>query len=264
LSQLAQLNSSVTSTVNAFVANDFGVITKFKNNFGDAVTKVNEIIDSAVSATSFISATSDKINEFNSFIGSFSADVNSLIIAPSSLATSVGNLFSNIDGLFATAENTSKAFKGLFGFGNNDEDDIQPTTAGRIERQQNRIVLNGAMNSLALSFSYVNVAQIKFDNVREIEQAADDLEVQYQRVITSGVSNEVIAAITDMRVVVQKFFDEQKTIAKQITSVNVYTTPARVLSFQYYGESKSADDIIGLNNISDVSFVDGEVEILTL
>jgi len=272
LSQLTQANSLVSAAVNSDITNNYSVLTKFTNNFGDAATKINAMIDAAVSATSFLGAAADEINEFNSFIGEFSADVNSLVIAPSSLATSVNNLFSNIDGLFGTVENTAKAFEGLFGFGGNDEDDVQATTAGRIQRKQNRAVLNGAINASALGFAYVNVSQIEFGNVREIEEAADDLEVQFQRVMESqtanapdspGISNEVVSAVTDMRVIVQQFFDEQKTISKQIIEVNVYTTPARVLSYQYYQESKSADDIISLNNITDVSFVDGTVEILT-
>jgi len=263
LSQLTQANNSVNAAVNADITNNFAVLTKFTNNFGDAADKINEIIDEAVKATSFLGAEADEINEFNSFIGELSADVNSLITDPSGLATSINNLFSNIDGLFGTAENTSKAFAGLFGFGGSDEDNILPTTAGRIQRIQNRAVLNGAVNASTLGFAYVNVSQIQFENVREVEEAADDLEVQFQLVMTSGSSNEVIAAATDMRVIVQQFFDDQKITLKQIIEVNVYTTPARVLSYQYYAESTSATQILELNGITDVSFVDGTVEIVT-
>lgn len=263
LSQLTQSNDLVNAAVNADISDNFSVLTKFKNNFGDAADKINEIIDEAVVATSFLGATTDKINEFNSFIGTLSANVNSLIIAPSELASSVNNLFSNIDGLFGTVENTSKAFKNLFGFGNNDEDDILPTTAGRIQRIKNRAILNGAVNASALGYAYVNVAQIEFSNAREISTAEDDLEVQFQEVMVSGASSEVISAMTDMRVIVQQFFDEQKTTASQIITVRTNTTPARVLSYQYYGESQSATEIIGLNGLTDVSFTDGNVEILT-
>lgn len=263
LSQLTQANNAVNAAVNSDITDNFSVLTKFKGNFGDAADKINEIIDEAVAATSFLGAAADEINEFNSFIGELSADVNSLITNPSGLATSINNLFSNIDGLFGTVENTAKAFAGLFGFGGSDENDILPTTAGRIQRIQNRAVLNGAVNASALGFAYVNVSQIQFQNVREVEDAADDLEVQFQRVMTSGSSNEVIAAVTDMRVVVQQFFDEQKITLKQIIEVNVYTTPARVLSYQYYAESTSAEQILELNGITDVSFVDGTVEIVT-
>ena len=264
LSQLTRANAAVVDSVSNDIIDNYLVLTKFKDNFGDAADKINEMIDAVVDSTSFIGAAADEINEFNSFIGGLSTSVNSLVTNPSALALGITNMLSNVNGLFGTVENTAKAFAGLFGFGNNDEDDILPTTAGRIQRIQNRAVLNGAMNASSLGYAYVNVSQIAFNNVREIEEAADDLEVQFQRVVTSGASDEAISSVTDMRVIVQQFFDEQKTIAKQIIEVNTYTTPARVLSYQYYGESESADDIISLNNISDVSFVDGTVEILTV
>lgn len=264
LSQLTVANTGVNSAVNADIANNYSVLTKFKNNFGDAADKINAIIDAAVDATSFLGAESDEINEFNSFINDLTADVNNLVTSPPNLATQINILFTNIDGLFGIVENRARAFEGLFDFGSNDEDDVQPTTAGRIQRKQNRAVLNGAINAATLGFAYVNTAQIQFENVREIDEAADDLEVQFQRVMTSGSSNDVIAAVTDMRVIVQQFFDEQKITAKQIIEVNTYTIPARVLSFQYYAESESAEDIIALNGITDVSFVDGTVEILTV
>jgi len=263
LSQLTQANNLFNAAVNADISDNYSVSNKFTSNFTDAANKINEIIDSAVEATSFLGAEADKINEFNSFIGELSADVNSLVIDPSALATSVNSLFSNIDGLFGTVENTAKAFAGLFGFGGNDEDNILPTTAGRNERIQNRGVLNGSVNASVLGYAYVNVSQTQFQNVREIEEAADDLEIQFQRVMTSGSSDQVISSVTDMRVIVQQFFDEQKITLKQIISVNVYTIPARVLSYQYYEESTSADQILELNGITDVSFVDGTVEIVT-
>lgn len=263
LSQLTSKNVSIAEAVNSDISDNFSVLTKFKNNFGDAIDKVNAIIDKTVEATSFLGAEADEINEFNSDIASLTANVNSLIIAPSSLADSINNLFSNVDGLFGTAENTLKAFQDLFGFGDNDEDDINQTTAGRIERAQNRAVLNGAVNAQALGFAYVNASQITFETVRDVEEAADELEVQYQRVVTSGSSDAAIASVTEMRVVVQQFFDEQKLTAKQIITIDTNIIPARALSYQYYGESKSADQIIELNGITDVSFVEGSVEIVT-
>jgi prophage DNA circulation protein len=263
LSQVTTANSSLAAAINTDIANNFGVSTKFKNNFADAVEKIDSIIDSATSATSFLSAAAEEINSFNSFLGEFSADVNSLIIAPSDLATSVTNLFSNMDGLFGTVENTAKAFKAMFGFGDSDQDDVKTTTAGRIERKENRGILNGAINAGTLGYAYLNTAQIEFENVNEIETAEDELEVQYQAAILAGSSNDVVDALTDMRVIVQDFFDEQKTTAKQVIEVNVHTLPARVISYQYYGESETVDEIIALNDISDVSFVDGTIEIVT-
>jgi len=284
LSQLTQANDSLRSAITSDITDNYSVTNSFTGNFGDAADKINSMVDAAVESTSFLGATADSINEFNSFIGELSASVNSLVTAPAALATSVDNMFSNIDGLFGTVENTAKAFEGLFGFGDEDENSVQPTTAARVERKQNRAVLNGNMNAATLGYAYVNVAQIEFDNVDEVEAAADALEIQYQAVVAAGtpsesdpsetgipvletpgavLSNDVVSAATDMRVLVQQFFDEAKTNASQIITVRTNIMPVRVLTYQYYGSTDLANDIIGLNNIADVSFVEGDVRILT-
>jgi len=264
ISQIAQSRSTVDTTVVDVVTDNFIVDSRMTSNFLDAKNKVNEIIQSAIDATSFIGATAEKINEFNRFIGQFSADVNSLIVAPNELALSISNLFGNIDGLFGTVENTAKSFLNLFSFGNNDEDDLAETTAGLIQRSKNRAILNQAVNAEALSYAYVSVAQLNFETVAQIELAEKELETQYRHIIDNSDSDQDInTALTDMRVIVQDFFDEQRVSAKQVISIFTNITSARLLSYQYYGESQSAVDIIGLNGITDVSFVEGDIDILT-
>lgn len=263
LSQMTQSLSGVSAAVNNDISNNYLVSSNFTNNFGDAANKITDITNSAVGATSFLGAASDEINEFNSFIRDFSASVNDLVTRPSELATSVNEMFASISTLFSAPESTTKSLASFFGFGDSDEDEILQTTAGRTQRRQNRAVLNGAMNASSLANSYVSLAQTTFENVREIEAASDALDVQFQLVKDSGASNEVVSAVTDMRVVAQQFFDEQKVTLKQIVSVRTNTTSARLLSYQYYAESTSADQIIKLNDITDVSFVEGTVEIVT-
>lgn len=278
-SELAQANEVVIAAVVADIEEEFIVDNKFLDNFSDAADKINEAFDAVEDAIAFVGEVTDKINEFNSFIGGLSARVNSLITAPLALASAIKNIFANVNGLFGTIKNTLRTFGRLFGFGGRDEEEINPTTAGRIQRKKNRVIINTAMNSLALSFSYENIAQAEFDNVRDLEEAADQLELQYQSivesaapaVVESGVSDDttpgasiaVVNALTDMRVIAQQFFDEQRTTLKQIITVNTYTTSARLLSFQYYADTSNADDIIALNGITDVSFVEGATEILT-
>jgi len=264
LSQIEQSRGSVDVAVTQDISANFSVDPKLTNNFIDAQNKVNQIIQSAIDATSFIGAAADEINEFNSFIGQFSANVNSLIIAPNDLSLSISNLFNNINGLFGTIENTAKSFINLFAFGDNDEDNIITTTAQLIERKNNRAILNQAINAQALSYAYVSVAQVSFETVAEIEEAEQELEVQYRFIVDNSDSNpDINSTLTDMRVVVQTFFDEQRLSAKQVISIFTNITSARLLSFQYYAESESAEDIIALNGITDVSFVEGDVDILT-
>lgn len=264
LSQIEQSRTVVDTAIIKDVTDKFSVDVRSTNNFIDAQNKVNQIIQSAIDATSFIGASSDEINEFNRFIGQFSDNVNSLITEPNNLSLSISNLFSDINGLFGTVENTVKSFSSFFAFGNNDEDDIDIVTTALAERSDNRAILNQAVNAQALSYSYISVTQLSFETVAAIEEAERELETQYRHIIdNSDSSPDVNTTLTDMRIVVQDFFDAQRLSAKQIISVYTNITSARLLSYQYYEESESAVDIIALNSIFDVSFVEGDVNILT-
>ncbi len=264
LSQIVQSRTIADTAIIKDVTDKFSVDIKSTNNFIDAQNKVNQIIQTAIDTTSFIGAASDQINEFNRFIGQLSDKVNSLITEPNNLSLSISNLFSNIDGLFGTTENTAKSFRGFFAFGNNDEDDIDTVTALLAERSDNRATLNQAVNAQALSYSYISAVQLSFETAAAIEETEKELETQYRHIVdNSNASPDVTTTLTDMRVIVQDFFDEQRLSAKQVISVYTNTTSARLLSYQYYAKSESAVDIIALNSILDVSFVDGDVDILT-
>lgn len=277
--EINEFNSFIgqlTADVNTLIGLPGELATSINNIF----TNINTLFTSAdpsVAATTAVTATG-QVNTTASAKTAATDSPNATVANAAIRNEGTTTETEDFLGLPSAEDNTTKAFAGLFNFGvtatststasatggtPTDENDILPTTAGRIERKQNRAVLNGAVNALSLGYSYVNVSQIEFNNVRELEDAADELEEQFELVMISGSSDDVISTMTNMRSIVQEFFDEQKITLKQIISVNVYTIPARVLSYQYYGESKTADEIIELNNISDVSFVDGTVEIVT-
>lgn len=262
--EINEFNSFIgqlTADVNALIGLPGELATSINNVFTNMDTLFTSAEPSVVATTAVTAA--GEVNTTASAKTAATNNPNATVANAAIRNEATATATEEFLGLPSAEDNTTKAFTGLFDFGSSDEDDILPTTAGRIERIQNRATLNGAVNALSLGYSYVNVSQIAFNNVREIEAAADELEIQFERVMTSGSSDDVISTMTNMRSIVQEFFDEQKVTLKQIISVNVYTTPARVLSYQYFGESKSADQIIELNNISDVSFVDGTVEIVT-
>lgn len=280
VSELTTAGSLVDTSVIDDIANNFNFTSNFKDNFSEASFKLSDLIAIARKATSFIADVTGDINEIRLAIDQFESNINSLIVAPKNLALAISNLFAVINDNTGSVENTTQSFAGFFGFGDADLQIVQ-TTAERIERQNNNSVINLAVNSLALEHSYTNVARATFQTVAEIDTAEDTLEIQYQRVLSIGEPISVSGALTDQqvtdatsnqavkdelteqRVVTQRFFDEQRITARQIISVFTTPTSARLLSYQYYAESRTGDQIIQLNEAFDVSFIEGDVDILT-
>lgn len=80
----------------------------------------------------------------------------------------------------------------------------------------------------------------------------------------SGLSQTTLNDLQDLRVTVQQFFDTEKLNAKQIISVQTQELPARIIAFQYYGNSELGSNIAELNNEINVSNLKGNIDILTV
>ena len=262
VTEIATLNSVVQTAVQSSIADVYTVTTSFTGNFTAAVDKVNAIIDKARESTDFIGEAAVTLDEFSAELGELSANVNSLVSNPQALATSFTSLMESVQGLYASSEATFETMIGFFGFGD-DDTPITQDTAGRIERQQNNDILNGAMNASSLGYAYLNAVDIEFQTTAEIDDLIARLDSQFEAVQEDGTTQEVKDDLTDMRVKVLEAFDEVRVNTSQIITVETVTTSIRLLGFDYYGDDDSGETLATLNNISDVSFVEGNVEILT-
>ena len=261
-SQISASNGALKSAISFDIADNYSVTNSLTGNFAAAVDKINEIIASARASTAFIGEAADTLNEFSAEIGELSANVNGLVSDPLALADAITGLFESVNGLYASADATFDTFIGFFGFGE-DDTAIKQDTAGRIERKKNNDVLNGSVSASSLGYAYLSASQQEFETTLQIDTIAAQLDDQYTLVQEGGSSQDVKDAATDMRIKVLDALDQARVIASQVIPVYTLPTTARLLAFNYYGDDTEGEAIIDLNGFSDVSFVEGDVEILT-
>ena len=70
-------------------------------------------------------------------------------------------------------------------------------------------------------------------------------------------------ALDEIRVATQQLLTEQKLSAARVVEKNRNIRPVRLLSFDYYGESDRAQELIDVNQNINVSYFEGDVGILT-
>ena len=249
------------------VANDikerFSVTASFTGNFSDAIDKVNETVDEINEATSPAAIEADKIDEFNDELSDITTNVASLVSNPADLSDSLTAIFETMNGLYATPEATLDSFVRLFDFGDSDTSFSQDT-AGRIERQKNRNVINDSMQVLALTYAYLNATQIDLATVDDIDEQAEELEDQFQKIIATGtLVSDVEEKLVLLRIDAVDFFDIQRVTKPQVITVRTNLTTTRLLAFQYYGSSELGDTLAELNDIKNSAFIEGDVQILT-
>ena len=263
LSLISDSNDALQSAANADIADNWEVDAGFSGNFTAAQGKLGSLSDSYGTVSSVVAQVTDEINAFNAQVSNFSENINSLISAPTALADSVTNISTGMNALYATADSQFVAWRGFFGFG---DDDVQSVnqTAGLAQRNKNNTAINQSMQSQALGYSYLAGAQIEYNTVDDLDQIAEQLETQYQKIVTdNSISQALRDSITDMRGNTNVFFDQRRITLNRIITVSTAELPARVIAYQYYADSSLGEEIAGLNNDANVSFLEGDIQVVT-
>lgn len=256
-------NTNLVNAVNVNFADNYETSISFPNSYDDSLVKLNDSVTAFDSANSIAQANADKIDAFNAELQTYQNNITALIRQPQQLANSIGSLLASMGNLYPTAAATVAALEDLFNFGDDDVS-LSQNTASRVERTKNRKILNDSIQSLALSYSYLSSAQLVFNTVDDIDMRADILETQYQKLsISNGLDSTAKRALLDLRVNVQIFFEEQKLTAQQVITVETNLIPARVLAYQYYGNSEKGEQLAELNESAAPSFLDGNVKVFT-
>lgn len=77
------------------------------------------------------------------------------------------------------------------------------------------------------------------------------------------MNQESLNALDELRVATNALLDQQKISASRVVTVNRFSRPVRLLSFDYYGNSTNTDDLIDINDDINISYYEGDVEVLT-
>lgn len=263
LGEVETAASTVRLDVETDITDRFKVTAAFIGNFEAARDKVNAVFDAIDEATAPFVMTATGIDAFSATLADLGQNVASLVQDPATLATSITGLFTTVNGLFATPRATYDSMLRLFPFGDGDVI-IPTTTASRTERRQNQDAINSGVQAMALSGAYFAAAKLDLKNEAEIDEVSDALEAQWQKMLEStAVDPDVLSELSDMRVTVTSFFDEQRVTRPRIVEVTVNPISLRLLSFQFYGTSEFGDDLGRLNAIYDGALVSGRLKILT-
>lgn len=257
---LSALNDKVIQTTLDDIQGNYVLTSGFFGNFESSVSKVSNIIDAAKNSTKFVGETAVGINEMSALLGNMASSINSLVTDPIALSTSINALFETLDSVYASADATFDTFTRMFGFGS---DEVEGNTAIQAQRKKNNDTLDGAINSSALSFAYVNATLKAYTSTDEIDNVLKLLDGQYNVVNRGASSQDAKDAINDLRVKTLGYFDSLRLSTSNILEVYTQPTSARLLAYNYYGNDNLTQTLIDINAINDASDVSRSVRVLS-
>lgn len=256
-------NDGVQTAAGDSIANNYDVNPGFAGNFSAGQSKLSNLETAFITASSVVVKLTSQIDEYNAQVSNFGEDINRLILQPRELADSLVEIGYGMNALYATERFQLTAWRELFGFGDNDIVD-QHKTVGTASRTRSNEVINRSVQSQALGFAYLAAAQVDYQTTDALDTVVNILETQYQKILSDVTIDQTLrVTLTDMRENTNSFFVQQRVTLQRIISIVTPTIPARVLSYQYYANSNLGGSIAALNNDANVSFIGGDIEILT-
>lgn len=260
LSEITQKKEVFLQSVSANIANNFSVSTSNPDNFQAASSLLNSFVDSIDEFVDLSTIPAGFLNGFRAKVFSFKESINSLIQAPADLGEQLTGLINEISNIFSSNEDIFASSKNFSSFGDSSPS-IKQNTLSRQERLKNQTILNQSIQSSALSVSYEASAGITYETVREVDEASKELEQSFVKIDDLDVNS--LSALGDLRATTQEFLNDQRLSVKRVVTVNVNKTPARILAYNFYGDSSLGKNLATLNKEINVSYVDGDIEILT-
>lgn len=251
----SKIQSNISNTYKS-VANKFQAFNTIKQKMQDFGNKINSV------ANKFRQVQAN-INSFSSSINNFIQDINSLIVAPSQLAASIYNLTAQLQVLFEYPEDVFNFFEGMFDFGD-DDSPVQNLNDERILINENRDVLNSNLQTMALVGAYQSIIDIDFLTIDDLQSFKNKLENQYNKLVSSEtIDYETKELLQDLRNESNTYFEQQKQVALNIESINIYNEPITALTYRLYGNLDNVDYLIDANKVENYSFINQDFNILT-
>ena len=137
-------------------------------------------------------------------------------------------------------------------------------TTEQAEIISNEKLLSRLIRVNALSSAYLAAIGIEYSSIEDITETQNTLEDQYQLVISDvEIPSETYKALQNLRDAVESYFFFQKLTNSQVSSIEINTMPAQVLTFALYGDVELNRSLVELNNAIDVSTMSGTVQVIT-
>jgi prophage DNA circulation protein len=267
-----ELTGGLDSSLQQRMQDIFNYTKNFTNNFTAAELKLQSVSNSFDVFSTFFGG-KNNTSSLNAAQSNFNDNIVSYINDTSQMAAAVSNLFAVANDVNQDPQSVGLAMQQQFTYGDTDAP-IPAINTQTKEQYQNNTILNYTMQAYALIYAYNNYAQADFSDDQSLNVVKQQLEKQYQKLISGEISNndnysafyflgnEVLDQLDQLRTLVKQQFDALEINIDKITQIDVNTMPATIISYLYYSDVDEAERIIQLNDIKDVSFVSGNINAL--
>lgn len=253
---------SIFDSISAYIEGNFNV-SGASSVFNNARAKFTEVMAGLGQVVNSIGAPAEQVNNMFGQINTMGNQIGNLSSNPAGLASSYTTLFNNIAGMLSP--NTSKPMleqlkDKTFNFGASDETlNVYDTNTQRIV--QNNKVLNQSMQMSGLSQAMETVIYTEFKNEYELEDTKDAINTKFKDLLADdSIPRDIRNSIIELRANALAYMDSLRVAKIKEVKLDM-STPSQLLSYLYYDETDSAEELINLNTGKPSEGLRGQVKI---
>ena len=260
--KLTNLKTSLASSLNEKFGDSFksvkGNIEKFRNGVKAIKATSREI----KRVTSLITGAADEFNDAVTSLNELVNDAGALVQAPSELAAKLGASFNNIGFAFENASDLFNVTKLLTPFFLASEDSPVGSSSTSLDIKSNQALINDYVSSTALSIAYEQSTLINITDLDQLNQIKESLESSFNS-LSDTLDRDIYNILLEMRAEANSYLNSLLLSLPRVVEIETQETSLSSLVYSIYGDLENKETIKDLNKIRDTSRVSGTIKILS-
>ena len=261
---LGSLGSKVSALQQAqqLIGKTLFLIAKSQAAFNRAVDKVQSVADLLQVISKTVSGAGDGIVSLNNALIDLKNNANSFVNSPDTLFDTLTTSVNNLSAAYGDDSADSSESLDEVSASNESDDTLTGTSPNIRQQDLNQQLINIQLRLCSLSLNYQVASEREYTHLDELNRRRALLEAEYQN-LSPNLDDDILEGLNELRHLANINFDNIAIILARIVTIHTEPTNLTSLCYSIYGSLDNVDFIIGLNNLTDVSRVEGSIKILT-
>ncbi len=244
----------------------FADAVEFYNNgievFNEARDTIEEVTEGINDVVSTINGTADEVAAFVTDIASFQNSLTQLMQTPDQLSQRFNQIFGNVSVITDNFGDLFNVVLNIAGLGNKRE--LKSGNSSRtaiINSNKNAIYNFNDVASVALAYQVAT--NLTFGNQGDLDSVENRLNAAFDALDPNTVDETIYYNLQSLKNQLRLYFNALRINLAFVITQRVNSIPASILAYNLYGDTERTDEIVALNQIEDLAFVEGPINVLS-
>lgn len=258
---ISTLYDSITGQNETALGNAIKAMNDGLDVYNDCKDQLEEVTNLVNDIVSTINGFADEVSALSADIASFQASLTNLIQTPANLARRMNQIWG---ALANVTDNFGNLFNSAHSSINTTPVETLNTSSPRTDQvNENRIAIRNFSNVAFLNIAYLASINIAYVSQDQINNILTQLNKTFEALDPNSIDEDIYYTLQDMRIQNRLYLESLRFNLPYSQIIYTNSIPASILSYNLYGDSRRAQEIIDVNIIEDPAFVSGNINVLS-